>query len=89
MRIELNTNRVERITPSTTQQPATAAASGSDVVQFSGSEALTQALAQVPETRPEVVERAKSLIGSSTYPPEELITRLSRLMASQLSQIKP
>lgn len=57
----------------------------SDRVSLTNSSALEQALANSPASRPEMVERAKSLIADPNYPPAEVLSAVSRLFASALT----
>lgn len=57
-----------------------------DAATFSGSEAMNQALAGVPDKRVEVIQRAQKLLGDPTYPPRETIHQLSELLAMRLPQ---
>lgn len=55
--------------------------------QFQAAQALNGALIQLPDARPEVVERAKSLIHDPEYPPMEAIRKISSLLAMNLSDL--
>ena len=52
---------------------------------FSGADALNQALQQAPESRAEVVQRAKELVAQNNYPPPELMNGLAKLLAAKLT----
>lgn len=52
-----------------------------DAASFDRSAALNRSLAEVPDTRPEVVERAKQLIADVKYPPIEAISKIADLLA--------
>jgi hypothetical protein len=89
MEIELNTSHLERVPPSPPSPRAREAASPGDDAQFPGTEALSQAMAQIPDSRPETVHRARQLVGSVKYPPEQTIDRISNLLAIHLAEIPP
>lgn len=55
-----------------------------DSVNFSEAGALGEALRAEPETRPEVVERARKLIGQVNWPPDEAIQQLAELLAIRM-----
>lgn len=52
---------------------------------LSASRSLESRLEEVPEVRPEAVEKGKALVSSTSYPPPELVGRISRLLALALS----
>jgi hypothetical protein len=52
-----------------------------DGVSFTTSRSLDQALAELPDVRADVVERARALISSAPYPPAETLDKLARLLA--------
>jgi hypothetical protein len=54
----------------------------SDRVSLTNSSALEQTLANSPASRPDMVERAKSLIADPNYPSSEILSAVSRQMAS-------
>lgn len=53
-------------------------------VNLEGAAAVNRALQATPAVRPEVVERARTLVGDPTYPPRETILKLSHLLAMNL-----
>jgi hypothetical protein len=55
-----------------------------DEVSFTGTEALQTALRAQPEVRPEKVAQARDLVALSTYPPPELLRKISNLLAVNL-----
>ena len=57
-----------------------------DVSAFDNSRALEARLSDVPDVRPEKVERAKHLIGDPTYPPRETIRKIATLLALAQSE---
>jgi hypothetical protein len=56
----------------------------SDRVSLTNSSALEQALGSSPSSRPEMVERAKSLIADSNYPSSDTLSAVSWQLASAL-----
>ena len=86
MEIELNTSRLSPVPPPQLTPRVRAAAPARDEAEFSGTEALTEALARLPDTRPEVVQKAREVVGSVKYPPDETLNRIAKLLAMQLSQ---
>ena len=57
----------------------------SDNVSLTNSSALEQALAIAPASRPEMVERAKSLIADPNYPSSDTLSAVSRQLATGLT----
>jgi hypothetical protein len=55
-----------------------------DEVDFETSRALRTALINTPESREDVVRRARELIGDVNYPTPEIIRRISHLLAIQM-----
>lgn len=87
MQVHLN-NNANPVAPSGPPKPASRVASNSQTeeTQFEASRALNGSLDQLPEIRPEVVERAKRLLQDSNYPPAEAIRKISSLLAMNLSE---
>lgn len=52
---------------------------------FSNSEALQNALRQVPDVRQAEVARATSLVNSAQYPPSEVMHKLANLLVDHLN----
>jgi hypothetical protein len=86
MEIELNASHLERVPPRSPVPRGREGAPASDKAQFSGTEALSQAMAGLPDTRPDVVQHAKQIVGSVKYPPGETIDRISNLLAIHIRQ---
>jgi hypothetical protein len=65
------------------EQPATARVrrDTEDKAVFSQTQGLHQALNEAPDVRQGAVDRAKGLISSLKYPPDDLIDRISQLVA--------
>jgi hypothetical protein len=57
-----------------------------DDTSFERSAALNRSLADTPEVRSEVVERARRLIEDSSYPPPEAINKIADLLAMKLAE---
>lgn len=85
MEIELNTNRLLSVPPRPAASRVQAAPTKQDEAKFSGTEALTGALARLPDTRPGVVQKAREVAGAATYPPDATLNRLAQLFATQLT----
>lgn len=65
-------------------RPATSTPRPADTDRLSASsqETLQNALSQQPEIRPEVVARGQALAVDPTYPPLQIIEKLSELLAN-------
>jgi hypothetical protein len=63
-----------------------ASAPPADGVELNHARALEQALARLPDVRPEAVARGEQLVSSSSYPPPEIIRRISSLLALNMSK---
>jgi hypothetical protein len=85
MEIQFNSNMVPVSGPirKSPQNPAAQASQPS--ASFTGADALNQALQQAPESRAEVVQRAKELVAQNDYPPPELMNGLAKLLAAKLN----
>lgn len=59
-----------------------------DAAAFEHANSLEQALRSSPDARPEVVARAKELIGDVTYPPQETIQQIATLIAANTSSTR-
>ena len=53
--------------------------------EFTATNSLNEALRQTPDVRQAEIQRATRLVEQGNYPPPELISRLSRLLADELS----
>ncbi|CAM2821052.1 hypothetical protein [Rariglobus hedericola] len=69
------------ITPATSRPAAKPAPAiqENDTLDTSASTSLREALAALPEVRPEAVENAKSLLADPNYPPRAIIEDIARL----------
>ena len=84
MKINSNTNPV-RVDGA--QLPKPAAPTKPTVAEadaFAGSTAVTSALRNLPDSRPEAVDRARLLINDPSYPGPELLRKVSQLLAGQI-----
>jgi len=61
----------------------------SDRVSLTNSSALEQALGNSPASRPEMVERAKSLLADPNYPSSDTLSAVSWHLASALTSDNP
>ena len=80
-----NIDSVTRVfnTPGKASRPIDA---DTDVSAFDSSRALEAKLSDVPDVRPEKVERARHLVGDPTYPPRETIRKIATLLALAKSE---
>jgi hypothetical protein len=60
---------------------ATAVRDGQDKASFDQTQALNQALNDSADTRAMEITRAKQLVSSLLYPPDEIIRSIGRLLA--------
>ena len=59
--------------------PAAARSGGDDTLDTSSSTSLREALAALPEVRPEAVEQGRKLAMDPNYPPRAIIENIARL----------
>ncbi len=78
----LSTNGVNG--PATPPRSAPAPNMASDRVSLTNSSALEHALDNTPASRPDMVERAKSLIADPNYPSSATLSAVSRQLASSM-----
>jgi len=83
MEINLNPGRVS---DSGTSQPIARGPSTPSTSEATGlpherTQALEQSLRDASQVRPEVVARAKALVNDVQYPPQEILDRISTLLA--------
>lgn len=87
MEIEFNPGRLSE---SGTNNPVTrrvsTSASDAAALPYERTQALEQSLRDAPQVRPEVVERAKSLVNDVKYPPAEVLDRIATLLAIHVNQ---
>lgn len=79
----LSTTGVNAGVPASRQTPAQKMPS--DRVSLTNSSALEDSLQNLPATRPEMVERAKSLIADPNYPSASTLGAVARHLAMNLS----
>jgi hypothetical protein len=85
MEIEFNPGRVSKAEPSQSvaRPSATPAA---DATSFQGSAALLEKLKNIPTVRPEKVAYAKGLVADLKYPPNDILDRISVLLAINVKE---
>jgi len=83
MRVNPNSELVG-LTRTTNQTGAGDPRLGADQLSLTTTETLNRAWEQTLATRVEKVAQAKSLIADTTYPPPELIRKISALLAMNL-----
>jgi hypothetical protein len=82
--MEINPNRnVDPLLPAAASSKARPAAARFDVA-FEESAGLNAALAAMPDTRSDVVARAKQLVSQASYPPSDMIQRIANLLAASV-----
>jgi hypothetical protein len=57
-----------------------------DAADFSSADSIRDALAELPDSRPEVVDHGRSIVSQANYPPPETIKRISNLLAVNLAR---
>ena len=84
--MEVNTNfsagGVGGITPQQPSAPAAKTAAAPDA--FASSNALQDAVKNLPASRPEAVAQARELAADPNYPPAGILRQVSRLLAESL-----
>jgi hypothetical protein len=87
--MEITPNSSVRLTTHTlvSQAKALPPQRGADTAVFDSAEALKQTLQATPLVRPEMVARARQYIGDPQYPPEEIVQRISVLLAMNLDKV--
>lgn len=63
---------------------AAAAPKAAATANFTSSDALEQAVKNLPSSRSDAVERARTLTSDVNYPPLETIRKISRLLAIKI-----
>jgi hypothetical protein len=74
--------RPETTPPLAPKTTGKAAGPGPDQLSLEKIELLREALAKVPEIRPEVVERGRALAADPSWPPQEVLRKVSELILS-------
>lgn len=86
MEIKLNTS-IDSV-PRVASPPRTARAAQTPQLDgFASSHALETRLAETPDARPEVVEKARVLISDPAYPPNEAIRKIATLLAMEMQSL--
>ncbi|BET65955.1 hypothetical protein ASA1KI_08730 [Opitutales bacterium ASA1] len=62
------------------RRPQEQAVENGDRVSVGTSSKIRQALDQIPEIRPEVVERGRQLAADPSYPPREVVQKIAQLI---------
>ncbi len=84
MEIQFNPSGVPPVGgPERTANRGPAPTNGDNAV-FAKTETLPAALQQIPDVRPGVVDRARTLVASLYYPPPDAVDSLARLLAVHL-----
>lgn len=88
MRVNPNSGptSVTQASPRPTGQPPSL---GQDKLALNAANALNNALDQTPAVRPDKVAQAQSLISDKTYPPDEVIDGISKLLGAKIAGQKP
>jgi len=79
-----NTDPLSRLGTSGTRKSSTPA--GTDRTDFSDTTAIREALDELPDSRPEVVNVGKTLVSQPEFPPAETIKRISTLLAMKIQE---
>jgi hypothetical protein len=64
---------------------SSAAKATPDTASFPGTAGLETALGSLPDSRPEAVDLAKSLIGDPTYPSRGVVSQLAQYLTRNLT----
>lgn len=68
------------------RRPRVSSRTVTDGATFDRSAALDRSLADTPDVRQAEVQRARGLIQDQSYPPQEAISKIARLLAMKLSR---
>lgn len=74
--------RPEAALSASAHSPRRAEKGPTDQIHIDKAAALRAGLMQIPEVRPEVVERAQSLAADPSYPSDEIIGKISALIVA-------
>ena len=85
MQIQTNTVRLGG-SPAVNAEAIKVPKQSGEVATFSATEALNASLKAAPEARQAEIERATRLVEGENYPSSELINRLAKLLADEISQ---
>ena len=67
---------------------SSAAVSQANNALFDGAAKLEMGLKETPAVRPDVVARARELISDPSYPPQEMVRKISLLLAMHMEAMK-
>lgn len=84
MDIKLNSNRPLDAAENQPIRRTNTAEAANEAAHFEAAQQLERSLRDVPATRPEEVARAKELVNQVQYPPQEMMDRISSLLALHL-----
>jgi len=77
--------KVDAVSQSVTNSPQSMVKrADKDQIAFERYDGISKAIADTPTVRPEMVKKAKDLIGTVPYPPRETIEKISFLLAMHL-----
>ena len=57
---------------------------GQDKLALNAASALNDALQQTPAVRPEKIVQAQNILGDTSFPPDEIIRAIARLLAANM-----
>ena len=86
MKINLNSGGVPKAEPTQPAARTDATAAATDGTSFQATSALTNKLKDLPAVRSEKVEKAKTLVSDSKYPPNDVLDRIAILLAARVKQ---
>jgi hypothetical protein len=81
MEIEFNSSRQAASASNQPVKRPSGATSAAETASIASAQNLEQTVRNLPMVRPEQVERARSLIADSKYPPQEMLNRIANLLA--------
>jgi hypothetical protein len=85
MEIEFNPSRATQNGASQSVSRREVAPSANDNASFDRAGALEKELREIPLVRPEKVEQARALYKDVKYPPDEMLDRISSLLAMHIT----
>ena len=86
MHIEFNPSRPTGPGASQSVTRRTPEVADSEAASFEQTRALEQKLSQVPDSRPDQVDRARALVADVQYPPQEMMNRIASLLALHIKK---
>jgi hypothetical protein len=81
MEIEFNSTRQASSASNQPVKRSSGATPAAETASIGSAQSLEQSIRNLPIVRPEQVERARSLIADSKYPPQEMLNRIANLLA--------